>query len=192
MPDADLIAMLGMSKDEILSRVIDRIATQLLENTFVDDEDYEHRRPSGLQERLRSLVQARADAKVAEIAEREILPKVGTFVETLTLNETNKWGERTGKTMTFIEYLIARAEAYLTEVVNIEGQSAEETQRGYFTKHSSRTAFLVHKHLQFSIETAMKKAVADANEAIVGGLEQAVKVALEDVGKRLKVEVKTR
>lgn len=190
--DPNLIALLGLSREEIIERVIARIASGLLEVEGVDEYgDSVGPRPSNLQARLQAAVQKRADEKIAEIAEREILPRVGTFVETLTLQETNRWGEKTGKSMTFIEYLIQRAETYLTEQVDHQGKSASECERGYFSKYTSRTAFLIEWHLKHAIETAMRKAVADANKTIVGGLQEAVKIALEDVGKRLKVEVKS-
>lgn len=48
------------------------------------------------------------------------------------------------------------------------------------------------EHLQFHIETAMKTALENANKSIVGGLAQAVRVALAEIGDKLKVEVKTK
>ena len=42
----------------------------------------------------------------------------------------------------------------------------------------------------YSIKTAMEKALADANSAIVGGLEKTVKMKLEEVAAKLKMTVK--
>jgi hypothetical protein len=89
--DPNLISLLGLSREEIIERVIARIASGLLEVEGVDEYgDSIGSRPSNLQARLQAAVQKRADEKIAEIAEREILPKMGTFVETLTLQKTNR------------------------------------------------------------------------------------------------------
>jgi hypothetical protein len=50
---------------------------------------------------------------------------------------------------------------------------------------------MIDKHLHFSIESAMKSAVSNANSAIVGGLEETVKIKLAEIAKSLKVTVKT-
>ena len=59
-------------------------------------------------------------------------------------------------------------------------------------KHSTRVAYMVDSHLQTSINTAMTKALADANSSIAAGLVGAVKHALAEATGKLKVEVKTK
>jgi hypothetical protein len=59
-------------------------------------------------------------------------------------------------------------------------------------KHSTRITYLVNHHLQYSIETAMKKALANANSSIVQGIEGAVKIALANATAALQVTVKTK
>ena len=56
----------------------------------------------------------------------------------------------------------------------------------------TRIVHLVHQHLQYSIENAMKEALKIANSAIVGGIEGAVKLKLAEVAAALKIDVKTR
>jgi hypothetical protein len=92
--------------------------------------------------------------------------------------------------MTFIEYLVARAEAYLREDVNFDGKSKDEHSGYSWSKSQTRIVWLVNKHLQYSIESAMKDAVKTINDAVTEGLEKTVKVKLEEIAKGLKVNLK--
>lgn len=91
------------------------------------------------------------------------------------------------------EYLISRAETYLTEQVNYEGKSKSEN--GSYSSWSgaqTRLTHLVHKHLNYNVESAMKEAIKNANAVIVGGIEHTVRIKLQEVANALKVEVKTK
>lgn len=93
--------------------------------------------------------------------------------------------------MSFLEYLVDRAEAYLTEKVSFDGKTKAES-RGYsWNGTQTRLSYLVDRHLHYSIEKAMKNALANANKAIVQGLEDTVKLKLGEIQKSLKVTVKT-
>lgn len=194
MTTALTLESLGLSQEEITTRVVDRMVDRLLTAYDYDEDGKEA--PSGptkFMTALQQQVKAKVDQAIEDIAAKNVLPNVAGYVETLCMQETNKWGEKTGKAQTFTEYLVARAEKYLTEEVNYEGQSQAEARDSYgWRKSQTRVSHLVHKHLQYSIDTAMKAALANANSAIVGGLEQAVKIKLNEVAAALKVEVKTK
>ena len=183
---------LGLTAESLADRVVEAVTRQL--TTSIDhDEDgieCESRSPfiRAMQEQIRKAV----DAKVQEIAERDLLPKIGQHIESMTLQTTNQWGQKTGKPMTFIEYLTAKAEAYLTEQVDYEGKGKGQRD-GYSWKGTqTRLTHIIHGHLHYSIERAMKEAVDGANKVIVGGLEAAVKVKLGEIASALKVEVNTK
>jgi isocitrate lyase len=187
---------LGFTQQELQDRVINMIAEDVMAQSFTgydydSDEEYSEKRETPFARRLKDLVVARVDAQIAAIAEQHILPKVSDYVENLTLQETNRWGEKTGQKVTFIEYLVKRAENYLTEGVNYEGKAQNECSSGYgWNKTQSRLTHLVHQHLHYSIATAMKQAIADANAHIVKGLEETTKIKLAEIAASLKVEVK--
>src|SRR5690606_18153600 len=144
----------------------------LTQTCFNPEGDYEFERESDFKRSLDSLVKERIDAKINELAERFILPDVATYIENLTLQETNKWGEKTGEPLTFIEYLTKRAEAYMQEQVNYEGKSKEEA--GSYSWHGKQTriAYLIHQHLHHSIERAMKDAMKIATSQIAQGIQE--------------------
>lgn len=112
------------------------------------------------------------------------------IVENMVLTETNRWGEKTGKSVTFKEYLVQRAEAYMQEEVNYEGKP-RGTDSFSWSARSTRVAYMIHKHLHYEIEAAMKTALANVNSAVTKGLHEATKIAINEVTSKLKVDVKT-
>ena len=191
---SELLEQLGIDQQELIDRVVDRAAQKLLtETTHVYESDtgaeYDDEVATPLGQALNERAQKLIDAKIDEIASAHVLPRVSEMVETLVLQETNQWGEKRGKSVTFIEYLVGRAENYLREEVDHHGKTKAEDRGHYWSKHGTRVSYMVHKHLQYHVETAMKQALENANKSIVGGLEKAVKIALDEVSKKLKVRV---
>ncbi|TXH43920.1 MAG: hypothetical protein E6Q97_33490 [Desulfurellales bacterium] len=179
---------LGITKEELAERVVDRITDQLLRGYEFDEEGNEGPRASSFNQTLQKQIKELIDAKVAALAEQHVLPKVGDFIENLTLQETNKWGEKTGQTLTFIEYLVQRADAYMREEVDRNGKSKSEDSYSW-SRHSTRLSYAIDSHLQHHMESAMRKALADANASIAGGITAAVKLSLEQILINLKVGV---
>ena len=181
---------LGLSRDEILDRVVGKIAESLLSDWVdVDDPDNVAAVETPFGALLKRKVMERIDTAVDDIATRHVLPNAAAQLEGVCLQETNKWGEKKGVPMTFVEYLVARAEAYLREEVNYEGKLKGQDSYAW-TKSGTRIAYMVDKHLQYSIQTAMETALKNANSAIVGGIEETVKIKLAEVAASLKVQTK--
>ena len=183
---------LGITKDQIIDRIIDRAADRLLVTHCTGaDEDgracaWDDNSPLAIE--LKKVFKARVDTALADVVDRHILPNVARYIENVTLQATNKWGEKKGESLTFLEYLTQRAEAYLIEEVDFQGKSRD--QDSYNWKGTqTRITHMVHKHLHFSIEQAMETALKTANSAIVGGIEQAVKIKLAEVSEKLKMSV---
>lgn len=184
---------LGITPDEIKERVVAQICNQLLTSVSTDDEDNEYQRPSQIHTTLVELVKTKINEKVAEQAEKHVLPKVSDYIENLVLEKTNQWGEEVGEKQTFIEYLVKRAEFYMNEEVNYEGKSKADMRNSCsWNKAQTRIAYLIDQHLHYSIERAMKEALENANSQIVKGLEETVKIKLKEVSESLKVAVKLK
>lgn len=186
------LAALGFSQAELQQRVIDAAVQRLFECTSLDEDGDECIEASPFAGRLEKAVKTAIDNKVADLASKHVLPMTESFIENLTLQQTNTWGEKRGEPVTFIEYLIQRAEAYLREDVNYEGKNKDQCGSFSFTKSQTRLTHLVNQHLHYSIDTAMKQAIANANAVIVGGIQETVKIKLGEIATALKVEVKTR
>lgn len=183
---------LGFTQEELQESVIGKIVDRLMEGKLVVDDGEEFWSESPFSRHLNKRIKDHIDATVDALAEKHVLPNVTAMVENVTLQKTNQWGEAKDERITFIEYLIQRAEVYLTEKVNFEGKSKKEDRYGSFTGTQTRITHMVERHLHYSIERAMKQAMEAANSVIVGGIEETVKLKLAEVSDKLKVELKTK
>jgi hypothetical protein len=183
---------LGISKDAIEQKLIEHLAQELLtEIQYNYDDDSEYRARSSLAKKLDALVKQHIDTTINALAEKHILPNVSNYIENLNLQTTNQWGEKKGAPVTFIEYLTQRAEDYMQEKVNYEGKPKSEAGGYSWSGTQTRITHMVHQHLHYSIETAMKQALQIATSGIASGLQETVKTKLSEVSQKLKVEVKT-
>ena len=181
---------LGFTREEMAQRVARVMADDLMANWWLDDDDRSVTTgSSAFAKEMEKRVLACVNTAIEDIAAKNVLPNVGDYIEKLCLQETNKWGEATGRKLTFIEYLVERAEAYMQEKVDYKGKSKAEAGGFPFTGTQTRITHLVHQHLHYNIETAMKKALETANAAIVGGIEGAVKIKLAEIVNGLKIKV---
>lgn len=193
--DIKTLESLGVSAEDLITRIVEKATEELLSSTAYDEdgEPTGGRYRTDLARRIEANIQKHVDAKINALAEEHILPNVSAYIEGLTLQETNRWGERTGQKLTFIEYLTQRADAYMREEVNFEGKSKAENGSGYsWSKASTRVAYMVNKHLHYSIERAMTEALTLANSSIAQGLEEAVKIGLANATAGLKVSVQNK
>ena len=180
---------LGLSQEALAEKLVDRIAENLLTSLGYDPEGGEWYGSSPFAKKLDKLVKDRLDQIVNQLAEESILPKVNEIVENLCLQETNKWGEKSGAPVTFREYLVHRAEKWMEEQVNYDGKP-KGTDSYSWKASGTRVAYMIHQHLQYEIERAMKEALATANSSIAKGLHEAVRIKINEVAAKLKVDVK--
>ena len=182
---------LGFTKEELQQRVVDQVARSIMNSSGYDEYGDEHETPSAMVNQIKTLVKERVDTQVAAIAEESILPQVASYIENVCLQHTNRWGEATGEGKTFIEYLTERAEAYLSEPVSFHGKTKGEDNYNW-SKNTTRLAYMVDKHLQYSIERALSDAVKSVNDQIVGSLTGAVEHSLKEIVGKLKTTVKVK
>lgn len=185
------IEELGITREELIQRVVERLCNSVLHDRTLNEDGNEVEIPSSFSRTLQEAVKQRANETIAKIATDRVIPHVDHYIETLVLEATNRWGEKTGERITFLEYLVKRAEDYLREDVNYEGKGKDEVGYGSWVKTQTRIAHMVHKHLHYSIESAMKTAMANANSLIAQGIHETVKIKLNEIGKKLKVEMKS-
>lgn len=179
---------LGFTKEELQKRVIEKIASDMLETMVVDEDGSPSPECSAFHQKLEKLIKERIDASIREVAEREVLPNVTKYIEELTLTETNRWGEQAKKPVTFIEYLVARCDEYMREEVDYQGKSKKQSNDSYGWRGTqTRVAHLIHEHLHYSISTAMEAALKDVTGSVSKALAETAKIKLEEAVKSLKV-----
>lgn len=181
---------LGLDQEKLAEKLVDRLAKNMLESIHYDADGDEWFGTSPFAKKLNDMITARLNAIVLELGDKHVLPRVEAMVEGLVLQQTNQWGEKVGKPVTFIEYLTQRAEAYMQEMVDYQGKP-KGTDSFSWSGRSTRVAYMIDKHLHYSIERAMQGALADVNNSVAKGLEEATKIAINEVTSKLKVTVKT-
>jgi len=179
---SDLLQQIGLTQQEIQERVIDRIVVSMTE-AHGCDEDGNETGPfdSKFKRELDKRVELKINETISKLFEAHVAPNIESLISTFTLQQTNSWGEKTGNPVTFTEYLVQRADAYVREEVDSSGQSRKESSSSYWSKSTTRIAFMIDKYLQYNIQNAMKEAMQTANSSIAKGIEEAVKMKLAEL-----------
>lgn len=186
-------AALGFTQEELQKRVVDQICDTLLRQPHEDDDGRSFYGESAFKRELDKAIKARIDQTINALAEKYVLPNVSQYIEELTLQQTNSWGEKVGKPVTFIEYLTKCAQAYMQEEVNSSGKSkAESDSYSWSGTKQTRIAHLIHQHLHYSIDTAMKDALMVATGEIAKGIHETARLKLNEIAAALKVSVSTK
>lgn len=177
---------LGLSAETVQERLIDALCERVLFTVVMDhDGDDEGFRSSKVGKMLDKLIKDRIDSDVAAIAEKHVLPRISEIIEGFCIQKTSEYGEPRGEKLSFVEYLIKRADEYIQEPVNHNGKSKSED--GYnWSKNTTRISYMINSHLQYNIKAAMEAAMKTANASIAGGIEQAVKISLQQTLAKLK------
>lgn len=181
------LTALGFTKEEILDRVVERIASKLMCEVSEEEDDSW---PKSFETRVRATTKEMVDEAVARMAEQHVLPNVSEYIEQITLQATNRWGEPKGEALTFVEYLVERAEAYMTEKVDHSGKTKDDQySSSYWKGTQTRITYLIHEHLQYNIEQAMGEALKKVNDSIAEGLRKTVQMKVAEIAEKLKVSV---
>lgn len=178
---------LGFTQEELQERVVKQICDRILhEQEEMDHDGHSWFTEGEFEERVHTLIKERIDEQVEAIANVSVLPKIDEYIRVFTLQETTTWGEKVGKELTFVEYLVKRAEAYMAEDVDYKGKTKPNDAYSW-SKEGTRITYAIDKHLHHSIETAMKTIMEGANEALVDGIKKTVELKLKEIVSKIKV-----
>lgn len=184
---------LGFTQEELQERVVERICEQLLTSIDYDpDSGDEYPVASRFQQAVKDMVKKRVDDTINALAERYLLPNVAQYIETLTLQQTNQWGEAKGAPVSFTEYLVQRAQAYMQEEVDNYGKTKAEAGGSWYGTKQTRITFLINQHLHTSIETAMKDSLKIGMGELAKGLHETTRHKLNEIAASMKVSVTTK
>lgn len=188
---------LGLTQEEVADRLIERMAEKLLTTKvgyWDDDADEEmiEKGPSNIKKRLDELIKERIDGAIRKVLDDSVLTNAEDIISKLTYEETNRYGEPKAAPLTFREYAVKLAQEYLSEPVNFEGKSRKENSFGSWNQSSTRIVHLIHKHLHYTIEQALKQAVGELKTTLATGLKETVQIKLKEVIDAIQVQVKTK
>jgi len=187
---------LGLTTEQLRDLVVDRLIKQFTSQLVIDeDEDgstYEGWTDTQFGKDIRKAVMTGVEAKVTEIANEHIIPSVAEYIEEITLQQTNAWGQAKGEPMTFIEYLVARAHAFMTEKVDCTGKTKVEAGTYGWNGTQTRLTYMIDRHLQYSIATAMGNALQSANATLTESIAESCRMKLKEVAETLTVTAKLK
>jgi hypothetical protein len=188
--DIKSLEALGITAEDLTERIVNQAVQSLLSSTgYNEDGDevvYEARFKREVEKRLQEAV----DAKISALAAVHVVPRVGELIERTNMRKTNQYGEPKGDSMTFIEYIASRAEAYMSEDVDCNGKSKAEANDSYNWRASGpRLTVLMRMYIRDTLEAHAKKAVSDVNTVIAKNIAKAAQDAITSAASALKVSV---
>lgn len=186
--DIKTLEALGVSATELSDRIVDQAVHALLYSTGFDEEGDESSYGSKFKQQVEKRVQEAVDTKIAALAAEHVLPRVGEMIEAADMRKTSHYGEPKGEPMTFKEYIASRAEVYMSEDVDYNGQSKDESRHSYNWRVSGpRLTVLMKMYIKDTLEKSAKNAINDVNKVIAKNIEQAAKDAIASCAASLKV-----
>ena len=189
--DINTLKALGISPEELGSRIVDQAVETLLNTTgFNPDTEEETRYESRFKREIEARVKQAVDDKIAALAAVHLVPRVGEMIESANMQKTNGYGEPKGEPMTFKEYIAHRAEAYMAEDVDSNWRSKGESGDSYNWRSTGpRLTVLMRNYIRDTLEAAAKAAVNDVNKVIADNIGKAAKQAIAQAGAAIKVSV---
>ncbi len=164
-----------VDKKAIEEKIVNIVAENVIES-FEERSSILHDRIIGIVE---NTVVEHCDKVVQSVIEKGVAEWI--------IQQTNKYGEKKGGPVTFTEYIVGVASAYLNEKVDYQGKRSERDP--FSKKAQSRLTYLLSEHLQYKIQTAMKDAVkivmAEIAPALATTCELKVKEATEQIRKAM-------
>lgn len=193
--DIKTLEALGISPETLGDRIVEQAVEAILNTTGFDPTtEEENRYESQFKKEIEARVKKAVDEKIAALAAVHIVPKVGELIEKADMRKTNGYGEPTSPSMTFKEYIAHRADAYMSEQVDVHGNSKadlEAKNESTYNWRSSgpRLTVLMKLYIKDSMERAAKEAVTDINKVIAKNIEKAAKDAIALAAGSIKVNL---
>jgi len=192
-----ILEQLGMTQEELRERLMSSLVERMLtETVFSMDEDgdeVQFERKRKFVDEIEKRVLKASNEKIDELFNKHILPQVSLMIDNIVIQNTNSYGEKKGEPITFLEYLVKRANEYITETVNYDGKTkAQVGSYNSFSGKQTRIAYMIDQHLQYSIGEAMKRAINTANEQFADGLAEACKIQLRQLINKLNVKIEKK
>ena len=193
--DINTLKALGLDTEELGNRIVDQAVEALLNTTgFNPDTEEETRYESRFKREIEKRIQQAVDEKIAALAAVHLIPRVGEMIESANLRRTNQYGEPKGPAMTFIEYIVQRAEAYMSEDVDFHGQSKADLEAKNESTYNwrncgPRLTVLMRRYIQDTLEKHAKAAITDVNQVVAKNIENAARSAISAAAANLKVGI---
>ena len=155
---AQLIPLLGIDREEILDRLVDRMINLILEGNGI------HGFTEGLfKSRFEAILERQVDYHLQQTYEKPLQE----FLKDFVIQPTNAYGESRGEKRTFTEAVISFGKEWLFEKVDTSGRKAS-------SQGIARITHLIHSNIREMLFEAVKPLITEMNEHIAEGLSAIV------------------
>lgn len=190
------IAQLGVTKQELLDLVVNKIASTFL--GAEPEERDEEGNPFNIEARLDSEIGKRITKKIAAAVDRvcekhfsaAMEEKIESLIVSTSFPSTNEYGEQKPGSvpMTLREMLADRAKKYLEQRVDENGKPRPKDSYGW-RDSQTMAQHLVGKEINAVISTAVRDTVVQGNLLLADTIEKAIKSRFDEVRSKLSIKV---
>lgn len=174
MPTTLTLEQIGLTQEELQQRVIEAIASQLLEENLEDEDGDTYSRKTSLHTKLREAIIARVDEKVGLLATMTTASQLPQYLNDLVFTRTNGYGEAKEPG----EKLRAHIDRLVGEYLSVQVTSDGNTARYRDDKTTSRLEWILGKHVRGLVKEAIDTYLKHAGDIIAGDLREAVTSAI--------------
>ena len=168
-----------LTKEEVMERVVQKMFDHFMHRSIDDEDRYKYTVESEMARSLDKHVKNRIDETIKEMADKIVIQEIPKYIENLVLHETNRWGEKQGKSLTIKEYLTNKLDEYMTTKVNRDGKP---------DSYGGKTP--VEWGLNNSFRRLLKDNLVNINEELAKSLTQHVEEEIKSVLKRIQSYIK--
>lgn len=185
---------LGITQEELQERIVDKAVDQILDRYQEWDEDGDEyvMRDQAFHNRINKAIKDQIDKLFTEYAAKHIAPVINERIADFVIQQTNRFGEKTGESLTLTEYLIQFAKSWMKQEVDSSGKTREECGSYSYVKKGQRLQVAIDNQLDFHIKNAMTEILKAAHETLGESLSAAVQTQLKEITKKIKVDIKTK
>lgn len=183
---------LGISNEELLERVVDKIVDNVMHTGSSDDEGSWYGRESELSKRLKQILTERIDVAIRAALETHVLPKAEQMISAMVIQQTNSYGEPKGEPVTLTEHAVKKADEYLMMQVDYEGRDTKKPGEYGYDPKQTRLCHLVDKHIHKDIAEAVTASMKECTGVVARALHETMRIKLNEAAAALKVQVASR
>jgi len=177
---------LGITKEELASRVVEGCVRDILESVHSDENGRESRLQSHFEKEVKKAVMDSAAKAVDAMCEKVLTAGIGQLIAEFAITPTNTYGEKKGEPITFAEFILKRAGDYLQHKVDPR-TGATYTDSYSRDSYPTRASWLINSALHEHLKATAQNAIAGTNKTIADAMNAAILEAVNNVKTQISV-----
>lgn len=160
---------LGISRDELINKIVDAAVEDLLSSVSTDDEGNSYKMSSRLREDFNTELTKRISSTVSGLVDSLVTPE---YIRTTTFPRYSKYGEKKGDPLTFKEFVEQCVNKILDSRIDDSGKILEPGSYGY-DRGKHFMSGLVEKTIERELREAIQKGLINIQQEVTNALKAA-------------------